>query len=66
MSTIKKGILTTSGQWAKHLRKSLRSGAPGSGWKRIFWHGERRAAKHDIRKQLELKDEQNSRNFVES
>jgi hypothetical protein len=34
MSTVKKGMLTASGEWARHLRR----------WgKRIFWHGERAA-----------------------
>jgi hypothetical protein len=37
MSTVKKGILTISGEWWKHLR-----------WKkRAFWKGERRAGKSD-------------------
>lgn len=35
MATVKKGILTVSGEWWKHLR----------GKKRAFWKGERRAAK---------------------
>lgn len=36
MSTIKKGILTAPGEWAKHLRP----------WgKRLFWKGERKADK---------------------
>lgn len=36
MSTKKKGTLTTSGEWAKHLRKFK---------KRKFWKGERQEAK---------------------
>lgn len=36
MSTKKKGMLTTSGEWAKHLRKFH---------KRKFWKGERKEAK---------------------
>ena len=37
MATKKKGFLTVSGEWAKHLRK----------WgKRVFWKGERKVAKH--------------------
>jgi addiction module HigA family antidote len=36
MSTKKKGTLTTSGEWAKHLRKFK---------KRKFWKGERKEAK---------------------
>jgi hypothetical protein len=36
MSTVKRGLITASGEWARHLRK----------WgKRLFWKGERRAAK---------------------
>ncbi len=35
MATVKKGILTVSGEWWKHLRET----------KRAFWKGERRAAK---------------------
>jgi hypothetical protein len=35
MATVKKGILTVSGKWWKHLR----------GTKRAFWKGERTAAK---------------------
>jgi hypothetical protein len=33
MSTKKKGLLTTSGEWRRHLRD----------WKRRFWKRERRA-----------------------
>lgn len=36
MATKKKGTLTTSGEWAKHLRKYH---------KRKFWKGERKEAK---------------------
>ena len=46
MSNIKKGLLTHSGEWAKHLRKF---------WKRVFWKGERKAGKQLIRK--EIKDD---------
>ena len=35
MATVKKGVLTASGEWWKHLRWT----------KRVFWKGERRAAK---------------------
>jgi hypothetical protein len=36
VATKKKGLFTLSGEWAKHLRK----------WgKRVFWKGERKAAK---------------------
>jgi len=38
MATIKKGILTPSPQWWRHLRD----------WKRDFWHRERKAAVRDI------------------
>lgn len=34
MATIKKGILTASPQWGRHLRS----------WKRVFWKRERKAA----------------------
>jgi hypothetical protein len=41
MSTIKKGTLTASGEWAKHLRK----------WgKRLYWKKERKAALRLIQK----------------
>ncbi len=40
MASKKKGLLTTSGEWAKHLRK----------WgKKMFWKGERKAGKKLIR-----------------
>ncbi len=35
MATVKKGMLTTCGEWWRHLRRK----------KRAFWKGERRAAK---------------------
>lgn len=35
MSTKKKGLVTASGEWRKHLRDL----------KRVFWKGERQAAK---------------------
>jgi hypothetical protein len=38
MATVKKGILTSSPEWWKHLRQV----------KRVFWKGERQAARHDI------------------
>jgi hypothetical protein len=41
MATVKKGILTRSPQWARHLRRY---------WKRVFWKGERKAAKQDARR----------------
>ena len=42
MSTKKKGMLTTAGEYARHLRK----------WgKRLFWRGERQAAKELITKE---------------
>jgi hypothetical protein len=44
MSTVKKGILTKSPEWWKHLRKFN---------KRIFWSQERKAGKKDINKRLE-------------
>jgi len=46
MAHLKKGQLTTPGEWAKHLRKV----------KRLFWHAERKAARQEI--QHQLKEEQ--------
>lgn len=46
MSNKKKGQLTSSGEWAKHLRKFLR---------RQFWKGERKAGQKLIRKELDEK-----------
>lgn len=41
MSTKKKGLLTISGEWAKHLRK----------WgKKAFWRGERKAGKKIVKR----------------
>ncbi len=40
MATKKKGTLTTSGEWAKHLRKFL---------KRKFWKAERFKAKRIVK-----------------
>jgi hypothetical protein len=42
----KKGQLTTTGEWAKHLRKFL---------KRQFWKGERKAVKKMIHKEIKIK-----------
>lgn len=43
MSTIKKGVLTKAGEWAKHLRP----------WgKRRFWHQHRKAERRFIKKDL--------------
>lgn len=39
MAHVKKGHLTPSPQWWKHLRK----------WKRVFWKRERKAAKEKVR-----------------
>ena len=44
MSHKRKGQLTVTTEWAKHLRKFLR---------RQFWKGERRAGKKVIRKELQ-------------
>lgn len=42
MASKKKGLLTVSGEWAKHLRK----------WgRKMFWHRERKAVKAAIRKE---------------
>ena len=43
MAKKKKGQLTTTGEWAKHLRGFL---------KRQFWKGERKAAKKAINKEI--------------
>ena len=43
MATAKKGLLTSAGQWWKHLRWA----------KRVFWKAERKAAKHVARKGVE-------------
>jgi hypothetical protein len=40
MAYKRKGLLTVSGEWAKHLRGF---------WKKKFWRGERRAGKKIIR-----------------
>lgn len=41
MATKKKGLLTTSGEWWKHLR-----------WmRRYFWKKERKAAKREMRRE---------------
>ena len=39
MATVKKGLLTASPEWWKHLRET----------KRLFWKGERRAVKKSMR-----------------
>ena len=43
MATAKKGVLTRAGEWWKHLR----------GTKRVFWKGERKAAKRDAAKRAD-------------
>jgi hypothetical protein len=40
MANKKRGQLTTSKEWAKHLRPF---------WRRVFWKGERRAEKQVAR-----------------
>lgn len=42
MATVKKGTLTSAGEWWKNLRWT----------KRGFWKAERQAAKHDAKRQL--------------
>ena len=42
MATVKKGMLTSAGEWWKHLRWT----------KRVFWKGERKAAERDVQDQL--------------
>lgn len=41
MAHVKKGQLTKSPQWWKHLKD----------WKRVFWKSERRAQKEQIKKE---------------
>lgn len=43
MASVKKGTLSRSPQWWKHLR----------GWKRIFWKKERKAAQRAARRAIE-------------
>ena len=40
MATVKKGVLTRTGEWRKHLRRI----------KRVFWKGERQAAGREAKK----------------
>lgn len=42
MATVKKGMLTSAGEWWKHLRWT----------KRVFWKGERKAAERDVQNQV--------------
>ena len=42
MANVKKGQLTRSPQWWKHLRD----------WKKIFWSKERKAAQKEITKEI--------------
>ncbi len=44
MAGKKKGVLTVSGEWAKHLRPDGR---------RAFWSGERKAAQNHIESELD-------------
>ena len=46
MASVKKGQLTATPEWAKHLRKF---------GKRLFWRGERRAEKKTAYEQLKDK-----------
>lgn len=43
MATVKKGILTGSPEWWKHLKWT----------KRPFWHAERRAAQRDVKERVD-------------
>ena len=47
MSHKRKGQLTVTKEWAKHLRKF---------WRRQFWKGERHAEKKLVRKELGIKN----------
>jgi hypothetical protein len=42
MATVKKGILTRSPQWWRHLRA----------WKRVFWKKERKAAQRATKSEI--------------
>jgi len=44
MATVKKGLLTSSGLWARHLRRRL---------KKRFWRGERQAGRRLLKKEAE-------------
>lgn len=46
MATVKKGMLTTTGKWWKHLRWT----------KRVFWKGERQAAKQFVHREATTGD----------
>ena len=39
MAHVRKGQLTPSPQWARHLRRY---------WRRVFWKGERKAQQRDV------------------
>ena len=41
MAHVRKGLLTTPGEWAKHLRKF---------WKKTYWGKERQAARRDAQR----------------
>jgi len=41
MATVKRGVLTATGEWWTHLRRV----------KRLFWKAERQAAKKDARRE---------------
>ncbi len=44
MATVKKGVLTATGEWWKHLRSK----------KRVFWKSERQAVRRFVRRETEL------------
>lgn len=44
MSSVKKGVITASGEWARHLRPYGR---------RVYWKCERKAAKADARARID-------------
>ena len=43
MATVKRGVLTATGEWWTHLRRV----------KRLFWKAERQAAKKDARREAD-------------
>ncbi len=56
MAHKKKGQLTTSPEWARHLRKYL---------KFRFWRGERNASRKFIQKELEDRNDEGNETITE-
>lgn len=53
MSHVKKGQLTASGEWRKHLRF----------WKRLFWKAERREARRQARQEAKARPPRRASDF---